>query len=113
VTGSLTYEINEPLDIPTSAFQGEVAIVFAHGTRYGGQWIIVIQFSADGDVLGEIETAASNDPDAALETATSWIGDYCAAHNMKILKSENLNGQFPPDQAPYFALARIILAHPA
>lgn len=109
----LAYTIQEDINIPLDAFTNEVAVVFAHGGRYGGAWSISLSLSADGDSLGAIFTEENPSPDLAVDTAIEWISNHCARNDMKILKWENLNSQYGPSEAPYFALARLFIAHPA
>lgn len=106
----LAYAVTEPLTIPPDQFNADgLAVLTAHGSRYGGEWVMGIMGAAEV-VLGEINTVADDRPSMAVDSAYVFINDTCVRSGLKIVKFENLNDRYPPDQAPYFALARFVVA---
>jgi hypothetical protein len=107
---TLTYEVTADLTIPPDQFNADgLAVLTAHGARYGGTWAINI-LNNDRHPLGEIRTEPDERPDMAVDTAHMWVNDVCARNNLKVVQAENLNGQLPADQRPFFALARFVVA---
>lgn len=107
----LAYEVTEPLTIPSAAFNKDgLAVLTAHGARYGGQWLISIFDNDPESKLGEIETVADDRPSMAVDTAYVFINDVCVKAGLKIVSFNNLNDRYPPDQAPFFALAQFVVA---
>ncbi|QES33820.1 site-specific integrase [Streptomyces venezuelae] len=106
----LAYDVRSPLDIPSGAFRDGVVVFHVHGSRYGGQWLLGAMTTAKGPAFGKILTAASTNPDHAVDTADAWVRAYCDSHGLELLKAENLKERFPVDQRPYQALARYLVA---
>lgn len=109
----LDYTVKQALVIPDDAFTDNIVVIIAHGGRYGGRWSVKAFKDAKGPVFGEILTARDERPGMAVDTALVWLNDYAVSNGLTLAHRENLNHNFPPDQAPYFALGRFVLERPA
>ncbi|WP_409236709.1 tyrosine-type recombinase/integrase [Streptomyces sp. PA5.6] len=107
---SLAYETRAALSIPDTLYNSGVAVIYVHGARYGGKWLLGAQATAKGATLGEIMTAQSSNPDDAVATAGVWVAEHCERAGLELLKADNLNDQYSADQRPYVALARYFVA---
>lgn len=106
----LGYSTTIDLAIPADLFNTDgLARILTHGTRYSGAWRIKA-LGPEQQVYGTINTEQDERPDAAVGTTRAWVNDACTRTGLKIVHFENLNSQYPPDQAPYFALARFVIA---
>lgn len=103
----LAYEVREPLVIPDDAYNADgIATICVTGGRYGGHWMLHA-LPAGGEQksksVGEIFTEADPRPDMAVDTAYVWVNDACVRAGVKLALVRNLNDQYGPDEAPYFA----------
>ena len=108
---NLEYREIEPLVIPPEAFNDRgIAKIILSGGSYGALWV-VNAFSADDSPdgpssFGAIETQnAFRQPNWAVDAAIEWVKAYCDRSGCKLSRSYNLNHQYGPDEAPFFALA--------
>ncbi|MEW9518526.1 hypothetical protein [Streptomyces tubercidicus] len=91
VPRDVPYEVRTPLEIPESAWQGDVAVLFAHGVRQSGDvWIVGAQVQPDADLLGVIELAGRSQDDAA-NASVKCIREQCAASSLDLVRVENFN----------------------
>ncbi|MET7718572.1 hypothetical protein [Streptomyces sp. NPDC005407] len=110
VPREVSYDVHRALDIPDDAFQGDVAVIFAHGARHtGNTWVVGAQTGPDSPMLGEIRTVGRGQEHAA-NAALKWIRDHCASQGLEVLRIENLNDEYPEDQRKDFALLRFFIA---
>jgi hypothetical protein len=99
VPREITFDVRRPLRVPARSFRGDVAVFFAHGTHLKGRgWSIVAKPHPDSKPLGRIH-AASRGQEEASEAAVKWVRDYCAQHDLELLRVENLNGELPGEDA--------------
>ncbi|MGP8301959.1 tyrosine-type recombinase/integrase [Streptomyces inhibens] len=112
VPREVSYDVHRALDISDDVFQGDVAVIFAHGARCtGNTWVIGAQTRPGSPLLGEIRTVGRGQEHAG-NAALKWIRDHCASQGLEILRIENLNDQYPEDQREHFALLRFFIARP-
>lgn len=111
----LVYGTTQPINLPDDVYNADgVAVLIAQGARYGGHWVITLIDGshppvADEPILGEIETVPHDSPDMAFDTTLVWVNDYAARTGVKLAHAENLSGQYPPDQRPFFMLGQFAL----
>lgn len=109
----VSYDVRQSLDIPSDAFRDDVAVIYAHGTRYSGShWAIGARTRHDGDLLGEFRTTGRG-PEHAAHAATKWIRNHCESAGFKVFRVDNLHEQYPEDQRPHFTLMRFFIDHVA
>lgn len=77
--------------------------------RYGGVWAVGAQHGADGPLLGEIRTVASEDPGRALAAGLAWVEEYCDRSGLAVAEAEDLSGEFPAEVRRFQALGRVAL----
>lgn len=77
--------------------------------RYGGAWAVGVQLDEEGLLLGEIRTAAGDDPDRALAAGLAWVEEYCGRSGLVVAEAENLSGEFPAEVRRFQALGRFVL----
>ncbi|MFI0769454.1 tyrosine-type recombinase/integrase [Streptomyces sp. NPDC021218] len=112
VPREVAYDVQQELEIPKEAFQGDVAVIFAHGARdTGNTWVVATQTGPQRPLLGGIRTVGRGQEHAA-DAALKWVRDHCADRELEILRIQNLNDQYPEDQRPHFALLRFFIARP-
>ncbi len=110
VPRDVPYEVRHLLEIPEAAWQGDIAVFFAHGARQpGGTWAVGAQTQPDSDLLGMITLAGRGQDDAA-NAAVKWIRDHCAANELELARVENFNDRYPEEQRPDFSLTRFTVA---
>jgi len=108
---TLEYRETERLVIPPEAFnnRGNARIILSGGS-YGAMWVMnafLAHDSPDGpSSIGAIETKnAFRQPNWAVDAAIEWVRVYCDRNGYKLVRSHNLNHQYGPDDAPFYALA--------
>lgn len=107
----LAYEVIDPLTLTAEAFNADgLAVITANGARYGSEWAMTFHDNDPAVSLGEIHTAADDRPSMAVDTAYVFVNDACVKNGLKIVSFRNMNDRYPPDQAPYFALAQFVVA---
>ncbi|MGR3872653.1 tyrosine-type recombinase/integrase [Streptomyces graminifolii] len=110
VPREVPFKVQTPLEIPKQAWQGDVAVVFAHGARQSGDtWTVRAQTQPDSDLLGVVTLAGRGQDDAA-NAAVKWMRDHCAANDLELVRIENFNEQYQEDQRQHFALLRFTVA---
>jgi integrase len=106
VPRDIPFDIHAPLELPDTAWQDGLAVIFAHGARQSGQtWAIGAQTRPDTDLLGMVELTGRGQDDAA-NAAIRWIRDHCAANDLELVRVENFNDRYPEEQRPDFSLTR-------
>ncbi|MEU9965449.1 tyrosine-type recombinase/integrase [Streptomyces malaysiensis] len=109
VPRDIPFKVRTPLVIPESAWQGDIAVFFAHGAqRSGDRWTIGAQTQPDSDVLGMITLAGRGQDDAA-NAAVKWIRDHCTANNLELVRVENFSDRYPEEQRAVFSLTRFTI----
>ncbi|MFD0650031.1 tyrosine-type recombinase/integrase [Streptomyces malaysiensis subsp. malaysiensis] len=112
VPREVAYDVQQELEISNEAFQGDVAVIFAHGARdTENTWVVGAQTGPQCPLLGEIRTVGRGQEHAA-DAALKWVRGHCADREMEILRIQNLSDQYPEDQRPHFALLRFFIARP-
>lgn len=110
VPRDVPYDVHIPLGIPEAAWQGDLAVLFAHGARQSGDtWAVGTQTQPDSDLLGLIELAGRGQEDAA-NASVKWIRDHCAANGLELVRVENFNDRYPEEQRTNFSLTRFTIA---
>lgn len=110
VPREVPFQVQKPLAIPETAWQGDVAVFFAHGARQSGDaWAVGAQTHPDSDLFGMVSLAARGQDDAA-NAAVKWIREHCAANGLELVRIENFNEQYPEDQRRHFSLLRFTVA---
>lgn len=113
VPRDVSYTVHRILAVPDDAFQRDVAVIFAHGTRRTGDtWAVGARTRSDGDLVGEIRTVGGGQEHAA-NAALKWIREHCASNGFEVLRVENLNDQYSEDQRPHAALIRFLITRPS
>lgn len=112
----LAYQVTEPLSIPDAAFNADdIATILVQGGRYGGEWVMNAialdggPIREDVEVIGSIQTARDDRPSMAVDTAVVWVNDVCVKAGLKLAHFENRNGDYGPNEAPYFAAALFLI----
>ncbi|KOU07339.1 hypothetical protein ADK86_04695 [Streptomyces sp. NRRL F-5755] len=96
--------------IPESAWQGDIAVFFAHGARQSGDtWAVGAQIQPDSGLLGMITLTGRGQDDAA-NAAVKWIRDHCTATDWELVRVENFNDRYPEEQRSDFSLTRFTVA---
>lgn len=99
-----------PAGDPERAWQGDIAVFFAHGARQSGDnWCVGAQPQPDSDLLGMITLAGRGQDDAA-NAAVKWIRDHCAVNDLELVRVENFNDRYPEEQQADFSLTRFTIA---
>ncbi|MGW1914936.1 tyrosine-type recombinase/integrase [Streptomyces sp. NPDC002076] len=110
VPRDVPFEVRTPLAIPETAWQGDIAVFFAHGARQsGGTWAVGAQAQPESDLLGMITLAGRSQDDAA-NAAVKWIRDHCTANDLELVRVENFNYRYPEEQRSDFSLTRFTIA---
>jgi integrase len=110
VPRDIPFEVRTPLEIPESAWQGDIAVFFAHGARQPGDaWAVAAQTQPDSDLLGVITLAGRGQDDTA-NAAVKWVRDHCTANDLELVRVENFNDLYPKVQRADFALTRFTVA---
>ncbi|MFD8379033.1 tyrosine-type recombinase/integrase [Streptomyces sp. NPDC059679] len=110
VPRDVPFKVRTPLVIPEAAWQGDIAVFFAHGVRQSGdKWAVGAQPQPDSDLLGMITLAGRGQDDAA-NAAVKWIRDHCAANDLELVRVENFNDRYPEEQRAGFSLTRFTIA---
>ncbi len=88
VPREVPFDVRTPLTIPERAWQGDMAVFFAHGARQSGDtWAVGAQTQPDSDLLGMITLAGRGQDDAA-NAAVKWIRDHCTANDLELVRRE-------------------------
>ncbi|WP_030406575.1 hypothetical protein [Streptomyces albus] len=99
-----------PLSIPEAAWQNDIAVFFAHGTRQPGDtWAVGAQTQPDSELLGMIILTGRGQDDAA-NGAVKWVCDHCSASDLELVRVENFNDRYPEEQRADFSLTRFTVA---
>ncbi|EST24207.1 tyrosine-type recombinase/integrase [Streptomyces roseochromogenus] len=110
VPREIPFKVRTPMEIPAEAWQGDVAVFFAHGARQSADtWAVGAQPHPDADLLGMITMAGRGQDDAA-NAAVKWIRDHCAANDLELVRVENFNDRYPEEQRSAFSLTRFTIA---
>ncbi|MEU1942472.1 tyrosine-type recombinase/integrase [Streptomyces sp. NPDC020125] len=110
VPRDIPFKVRTPLVIPESAWQGDIAVFFAHGAQQSGDtWAVGAQTQPDSDRLGMITLAGRGQDDAA-NAAVRWIRDHCTGNNLELVRVENFNDRYPEEQRAVFSLTRFTIA---
>ncbi|MCR8573118.1 site-specific integrase [Streptomyces sp. Isolate_219] len=110
VPRDVPFEVCTALEIPESAWQGDIAVFFAHGARQSGStWAVGAQTQPDSDLLGMITLAGRGQDDAA-NAAVKWIRDHCTANELELVRVENFSNRYPEEQQADFSLTRFTIA---
>ncbi|NEW72560.1 tyrosine-type recombinase/integrase [Streptomyces rhizosphaericus] len=110
VPRDIPFKVRTPLVIPESAWQGAIAVFFAHGAqRSGDRWAVGAQTQPDSDLLGLI-TLAGRGQDDAVNAAVKWIRDHCTANDLELVRVENFSDRYPEEQRAAFSLTRFTIA---
>ncbi|MGV9851109.1 hypothetical protein ACWDWU_20410 [Streptomyces sp. NPDC003442] len=105
VPREVAYDVQQELEISNETFQGDVAVIFAHGSRdTGNTWVVGAQTGPQCPLLGEIRTVGRGQEHAA-DAALKWVRGHCADREMEILAPDRMgrtcpNGARPPAPAP-------------
>ncbi|MGW8951546.1 hypothetical protein [Streptomyces sp. NPDC055709] len=106
VPRDIPFNVRTPLEIPETAWRGDIAVFYAHGARQpGGIWAIGAQTQPDSDLLGMITLAGRGQDDAA-NAAVKWIRDRCVANDLELVRVENFNDRYSEEQRSVFSLTR-------
>ncbi|MFD3310253.1 tyrosine-type recombinase/integrase [Streptomyces sp. NPDC058694] len=112
VPREVPFKVHTPLEIPKTAWQGDIAVFFAHGARQSGDaWTVGAQSQPDSDLLGMVTLTGRGQDDAA-NTAVKWMRDHCTANDLELVRIENFNEQYQEAQRQHFALLRFTVARP-
>ncbi|MFJ2202734.1 tyrosine-type recombinase/integrase [Streptomyces violaceusniger] len=104
------FQVRTPLTIPERAWQGDIAVFFAHGARQSGDtWAVGAQAQPGSDLLGMI-TLSGRGQDAAANAAVKWLRDDCTANDLELVRVENFNDHYPEEQRAEFSLMRFTIA---
>lgn len=110
VPRDVPFEVRTALEIPETAWQGDIAIFFAHGARQlGDTWAVGAQTQPDSDLLGMTELAGRGQEDAA-NASVKWIRDHCTANGLELVRVENFNDRYPEEQRTDFSLTHFTVA---
>ncbi|OLZ66537.1 hypothetical protein AV521_26915 [Streptomyces sp. IMTB 2501] len=110
VPREIPFTVSTPMEIPAEAWQGDVAVFFAHGARQSADtWAVGAQPHPDADLLGMITMAGRGQDDAA-NAAVKWVRDHCAANDLELVRVENFNDRYPEEQRTSFSLTRFTIA---
>ncbi|WP_406475989.1 tyrosine-type recombinase/integrase [Streptomyces platensis] len=108
VPRDVPFEVCTTLEIPESAWQGDIAVFFAHGARQSGR-AVGVQTQPDSELLGMISLAGRGQDDAA-NAAVKWIRDHCTANELELVRVENFSNRYPEEQQADFSLTRFTIA---
>ncbi|MEU5030202.1 hypothetical protein [Streptomyces milbemycinicus] len=98
------------MEIPETAWQGDMAVFFAHGARQSGDdWAVRAQTQPDSELLGMVTLAGRGQDDAA-NAAVKWMRDHCTGNDLELVRIENFNDQYGDDQRKHFSLIRFTVA---
>ncbi|MFJ6750491.1 hypothetical protein ACIQNI_20225 [Streptomyces sp. NPDC091266] len=104
------FEVRNLLEIPEKAWQGDVAVLFAHGARQSDDaWPVGARTHPDSDLLGLITLTCRGQDDAA-NAAVKWIRDQCAANHLELVRVESFSDRHPHEQRADFSLTRFTIA---
>ena len=53
---------------------------------------------------------AGRGEDDAANAAMKWVRDHCTAHELELVRVENVNGRYPEEQRAAFSLTRFTVA---
>ncbi|MFE7780579.1 tyrosine-type recombinase/integrase [Streptomyces nigrescens] len=110
VPRDVPFKVRTPLVIPERVWQNDVAAFFAHGARQSGDtWAVGAQTQPDADLLGVISLAGRGQEDAA-NAAVKWVREYCAEHDLELVRVENFNDRYAEEERAYFSLTRFTVA---
>lgn len=110
VPREVPFKVHTPLEIPEKAWQGDVAVFFAHGAcQSGDAWTVGARTQPDSDLLGMVTLAGRGQDDAA-NAAVKWMRDHCATNDLELVRIENFNEQYREDQRKHFSLLRFTVA---
>lgn len=110
VPRDIAFDVRAPLEIPETAWQGDLAVLFAHGARQSGDtWAVGAQPRPDSDLVGLVTLAGRGQEDAA-NAAVKWIRDHCAANDLELVRVENFNDRYPEEQRSDFSLTRFTVS---
>ncbi|MGW4884701.1 hypothetical protein [Streptomyces murinus] len=91
-------------------WQSDVAVRFAHGaTQSGDTCEVGAQAQPDTDPLGMITLVGRGQDDAA-NTSVKWVRDQRPAHELELVRVENINDRYPEEQRTDFSLTRFTAA---
>ncbi|WP_369258927.1 tyrosine-type recombinase/integrase [Streptomyces sp. R35] len=112
VPRDIPFDVRTPLLVPETAWQDGLATLFAHGARQSGNtWAVGAQTRPDSDLLGMVTLTGRGQDDAA-NAAVRWIRDHCVANGLELIRVENFNDRYPPEQQADFSLTRFTVGRP-
>lgn len=109
---TLTTPTEQPLSVPAELYnENGIAVLTAHGTRYGGMWPITLMTGpADSPTIhGQVVVETTDDPEEALNAVKYWAIGECARLGLRVAHIESRNDQFAPAEKPYFVLAQVLI----
>ena len=106
VPRDIPFDVRTPLLVPETAWRDGLATLFAHGARQSGNtWAVGAQTRPDSDLLGMVALTGLGQDDAA-NAAVRWIRHHCVENGLELVRVENFNDRYPPEQQADFSLTR-------